>query len=148
MVYLALVFLIIAIDQYTKSVAVKNLKVEEMKKSRVPNLIWWHKKNYGISYNNFSKHPYKVKMVTFILTAFGYMVFVLSLPVRGIKLFKIGLAVALGGATGNLIDRVRNNCVTDFIYIRCKNAPIFNLADIFIVIGSIVAFMAAFKTKN
>lgn len=148
MVYLALVFLIIFIDQYTKNIAVRNLKVEEIKASRFSKLIWWHKKNYGIAYSSFSKYPDLIKLVTAVLTVFGYVLFLLTLPLKGFRLFKMSFAMALGGASGNLIDRVRNNCVTDFIYIKCKNAPIFNLADLFIVIGSLTAFIAALRIKD
>ena len=45
----------------------------------------------------------------------------------------VGLGAALGGATGNLIDRLRRGTVTDFIDLRLW--PVFNLADAFIVAG-------------
>ena len=123
MVYLALIISIIFIDLYTKSIAINNLEVEEKKLTFLPNTFLWHKKNYGIAYSKFSNYPKLVKLVTFILTLIGYVSLLVLLPIKSLRLFKIGFSMALGGASGNLIDRVRNNCVTDFIYIRCKNAP-------------------------
>jgi len=49
------------------------------------------------------------------------------------------LAMILGGGIGNLIDRVSKGFVVDYIDINYLiKYPIFNLADIFIVIGTIV----------
>lgn len=50
---------------------------------------------------------------------------------------KIGLPLALGGALGNLVDRMRHGMVVDFIHAYWKrhNWPTFNVADIWIVVG-------------
>src|SRR5581483_5898020 len=50
-----------------------------------------------------------------------------------------GLALPLGGAIGNLIDRVRAGQVTDFIYVHYW--PVFNVADSAITVG---AFLVAY----
>jgi signal peptidase II len=52
-----------------------------------------------------------------------------------------GLGSALGGAAGNLLDILRRRGVTDFIDLRWW--PAFNLADVAIVGGLVVAFWAA-----
>ncbi len=51
-------------------------------------------------------------------------------------LFRLGLALTLGGALGNLLDRLRYSRVTDFLDFRIW--PVFNLADIAIVCGVIL----------
>lgn len=51
---------------------------------------------------------------------------------------RVALGVALGGATGNLIDRLRYGSVIDFIDLRFW--PVFNLADVAIVVGLLAAF--------
>jgi signal peptidase II len=48
-----------------------------------------------------------------------------------------GLVVALGGATSNLLDRIRRGAVIDFIALAWW--PAFNLADVAIVVGVVVA---------
>jgi signal peptidase II len=50
----------------------------------------------------------------------------------------LSLAFIIGGALGNLIDRFRFNFVVDFFDFRLINFAIFNVADIFIVLGSIL----------
>jgi signal peptidase II len=59
------------------------------------------------------------------------------------RLFKIGLALALGGAVGNLIDRVRLGYVIDFIQVPFW--PIFNLADSAIALGVGLLLWGAFR---
>lgn len=63
--------------------------------------------------------------------------FILSKPMMHI-LLKISLGLILGGAIGNLIDRIRLGYVVDFIDFRIINYPIFNIADSAVVIGTIL----------
>lgn len=56
-----------------------------------------------------------------------------SLP----PLSEAGLGLALGGATGNLIERLLRGSVTDFLYLR--NWPVFNVADAAMVCGFLLA---------
>jgi lipoprotein signal peptidase len=49
-----------------------------------------------------------------------------------------GVGAALGGAAGNLLDILRRRSVLDFIDLRCW--PVFNVADVGIVAGLVVAF--------
>ena len=59
------------------------------------------------------------------------------------KLTNIGFAMILGGAAGNLIDRVRHGYVVDFIdiYVRDWHWPAFNVADAAISVGALVVIL-------
>jgi signal peptidase II len=50
------------------------------------------------------------------------------------QMFQIGIAVALGGALGNFLDRIRLGYVVDFLDLHVW--PVFNIADIAIVVGA------------
>jgi signal peptidase II len=50
----------------------------------------------------------------------------------------LGLGLAFGGAAGNLLDILRWHCVVDFVDLRWW--PVFNLADVGITVGLILAF--------
>ena len=50
-------------------------------------------------------------------------------------------ALALGGALGNLLDRLRFGSVVDFFYVKIINFPIFNVADSAITIGIILLLL-------
>lgn len=66
------------------------------------------------------------------------------------NLTRIGIALLLAGAIGNLIDRARLGYVIDFISVRLINAydfPVFNIADISIVIGTVVIMILVIFDK-
>ena len=63
------------------------------------------------------------------------------------RLFRISIGLQLGGAFGNLIDRIRLVYVVDFIDVG--SWPIFNIADCSIVVGiAILIFILSYKTGN
>ena len=53
----------------------------------------------------------------------------------------VGLALVCGGAVGNAIDRVAHGVVTDFIATAFIDFPVFNIADIGITVGVVVALI-------
>lgn len=69
---------------------------------------------------------------------------------RGDKLLPVALALILGGAVGNLIDRVINGYVVDFIHAHWGAAyfPAFNVADSAITIGAALLVLDAFRDKR
>lgn len=68
----------------------------------------------------------------------GVVLVVWIARVRGQKLLSVALALILGGAVGNLIDRVRFGHVVDFLSFHWNQHyfPAFNLADTWITIGA------------
>ena len=50
----------------------------------------------------------------------------------------LGLSFVLGGAAGNLMDRVFAGYVVDFFYFKLINFPVFNTADSFVVAGAVM----------
>jgi len=68
-------------------------------------------------------------------------------PATTLSIISIGLI--LGGAVGNLIDRLRFGCVTDFIYFRLWGDfhwPAFNVADAAIVVGVFVLIYSFYQS--
>jgi signal peptidase II len=80
--------------------------------------------------------------VVFVLVWFVALVSAVILHRSGLwfhgPVSQIGLGLAFGGAAGNLLDIVRHQSVTDFIDVRWW--PVFNIADIGIVGGLLLAF--------
>jgi signal peptidase II len=69
---------------------------------------------------------------------------------RGDKLLPVALALILGGALGNVIDRVRLGYVVDFIHAHWGAAyfPAFNIADSAITVGAALLIIDAFREKR
>lgn len=49
------------------------------------------------------------------------------------------LVILVAGAVGNMIDRIYNGYVVDFLYFELINFPVFNVADCYVVVGAILA---------
>lgn len=66
------------------------------------------------------------------------------------KLEAISLSLILGGAIGNVIDRISYGYVVDFIdlYIGHNHWPVFNIADSAICIGAILLIADSFKSET
>jgi signal peptidase II len=69
---------------------------------------------------------------------------------RGEKLLPLALALILGGAVGNVIDRVVHGYVVDFIHAHWGAAyfPAFNIADSAITVGAVLLILDAFREKR
>ena len=98
--------------------------------------------NKGISFGfllpNYVFYPL---VVAIFVVAFMYLLGKINF--KEFSLNKIGIALILGGAIANLIDRYNHGCVIDFINLGFF--PVFNLADIFITAGAIMIIIKSSK---
>lgn len=82
------------------------------------------------------------KRLLYIITFFAIVgcAFLLYQGIKNQRMLSYNLAFSflLGGAIGNFIDRIKQGYVIDFIYIKFKRAPIFNLADVSIFVGALM----------
>lgn len=131
---------IVAADQGAKELVRSTLRLHETV-SVIPgfmNLTHVHNTGAAFGFLNTTEFPYKAAVMTLIavcaLVAVGY--YALSLP-PGQRTARLGLALILGGAVGNLIDRVRTGYVVDFVdvYWRDYHFWAFNVADSAITVG-------------
>lgn len=91
----------------------------------------------------FGMLPYRtVFFIIVTILVIGFIIYYYRTLPPGFSLLRFGLALQLGGALGNLVDRLRGTYVIDFIDVTIF-PPIFNLADTAIVIG-IVLFLIGF----
>ncbi len=103
------------------------------------NLI--HTKNAGAAFGLFSDSPSPWKTGLLILVSAALLATVVALVWKHRRLqweAGVGLALILGGALSNLVDRIRAGRVVDFldVYYRNYHWPTFNLADSAIVVGA------------
>ena len=92
--------------------------------------------NTGAAFGLFPSHGY-IFVVVAVVVAIAIAIYYWHMP-EGQVLIKISLGLQLGGAVGNLIDRLLYGHVVDFVDL--KFWPVFNLADTSIVLG--VALLA------
>ena len=110
------------------------------------NLIW----NEGIAFGLLSlKEDRFYDILTFIIALVIFIIFFMLRSSEGFK--KYSLLMILGGALGNIYDRIFYKAVPDFIDFHVGNFHwfIFNIADIFITIGVVlIILIELFEDKN
>jgi signal peptidase II len=102
-----------------------------------------HTENTGAAFSLFADSPSHWKTALLIGFSVIAMIVVIGLlwkQQRGITLTGIALSLILGGAVGNLWDRVASGRVVDFLlfYVKQYQWPVFNLADSAIVVGALL----------
>lgn len=109
----------------------------------IHNLVYLvHSTNPGIAFSIFANSSSPWLRYLLILGALAIVGVIAWLLVRGSNLSRLsaaGLALLLGGATGNLTDRILHGAVTDFIevFLGSYRWPAFNVADSAITVGAI-----------
>lgn len=96
--------------------------------------------NKGVAFGVLADLPEKTRNIILVVTvgvALTAVLYLLLREYRGSKLGGISLAMILGGAVGNIIDRVLHGHVIDFLdfYIGELHWPAFNVADSAICVG-------------
>ncbi len=117
---------------------------------RVLNLT--HVKNAGAAFGLFSDSPAPWKTALLILVSGALLLTVVVIVWKNRRLHweaGVGLALVLGGAFSNLIDRIRAGGVVDFVdvYFRTYHWPAFNLADSAIVVGAGLLILQAILSE-
>ena len=144
------IFLIFLLDRVSKTYVIylndKLLGIEILS-SKFLNirLIW----NEGIAFGLLSFNDKIIyNLLTFIIFIIILIIFFMVLKSYGLK--KYSLLMILGGAIGNVYDRIFYGAVPDFIDFHIGNFHwfIFNVADIFISLGVIFMILIEFTDTN
>ncbi len=136
---------VIALDQFAKLQAVAKL-APNGDFTIIPKFLeFTFVQNYGIAFGMFqNKVLFFIISTSIIAAVILYFIF---------KMYKkhafitICLSFILGGAIGNLIDRIRLGYVVDFIHFNFFS-PVFNIADSAVVVGAIAMSIAILLTKE
>jgi signal peptidase II len=138
--WLVLAALVVAIDQLSKMVVSRTMHLSESRRlTDWLNLVCWH--NAGAAFS-FLHDAGGWQRWAFVALAAIAVVFIVVMLVRhrAQRLFSAALALIMGGAIGNVIDRVVHGYVVDFIQLHYDSAafPAFNAADSAITLGAVL----------
>jgi len=131
-------------DQLTKSIVRNNLAVGESWPSDDWLVRITHVTNSGAAFGMLQGQTIFLTVTAFI--AIGAIIFYYAFPPLEHGLLRLALGLQLGGAAGNLIDRLRFGEVTDMFHF--PHYPAFNIADSSIVIGLVVLVGFFFITEG
>lgn len=116
----------------------------------IPNvLVLKYLENHGAAFGMLQN-----KQLFFLIigTCFVIAAIILLIYVPAEKKYtalRLAMILVAGGAIGNMIDRASLGYVVDFIYFSCIDFPIFNVADIFVTVGTfLLIILVAFFYKD
>ncbi len=138
-----IVFIILTLDQLTKFLASKNLELNN------PLPIIKGVFNLTLVYNRGAAFGiFKNQFYFFILSSIAAVILIYSVLKKNKRnnLYTFSLSLILGGALGNLIDRIFLGYVVDFLDFRIW--PVFNFADSAITLGALLLGWQIFITEK
>ncbi len=140
----------LAADQLSKH-AVERYTAPGSLRVLVPGLLnLVHTTNPGVAFGLFadSENPWRGPLlIVFSVAVIGMLVWLLATGRAGGRAGECGIALILGGAVGNVLDRFLHHSVTDFIdfHIGAHHWYTFNVADSAIVIGAALVVLELFR---
>ncbi len=142
-----IVFILLALDQISKLLVVKNFETisNGISLSSFLNIVYVE--NRGVSFGMFAEHDKSFYFGIFSILVSFYIIFLIINSKKSLE--TVGLSMILGGALGNGFDRLINEYVVDFIDFHLNNFhwPAFNFADSFITIGAFIFIYDLIKNK-
>ncbi len=151
--YLFVSVAVIVLDQWTKWMVEVHLP-HHAAHPLIPGFLnLTHVRNTGVAFGLFASEG--VAGGSWLLTLLGLAaltavgVYFWYAPVKD-RLLLIALSLVVGGAIGNLIDRVSSGAVTDFVdvYVGLHHWPSFNVADSAISIGIVLMAIDSFRSHK
>jgi signal peptidase II len=149
----AIILIIVIVDQLTKIVVDQTLFLHQS----IPvidnffSLTYIRNKGaaFGILANSAATFRLAV-LIVFSLVAIGFVISLIRRLPESERWLTVSLAFILGGALGNLIDRVWYGEVIDFLdfYWSTFHWPAFNVADSFITVGVVMALFRLLRSKG
>ncbi|MBZ0112810.1 MAG: signal peptidase II [Thermoanaerobaculia bacterium] len=149
--FLLVALAILGLDQWSKWMIEAHLP-QYASETLIPGLLnFTHVQNTGVAFGLFASHGDTLR--TLALSGLGtlalgvVLVYFWQTPASN-RLLLTALALVLGGAIGNLMDRVASGGVTDFIdfYVGTYHWHTFNVADSAITVGLVLMAWDAFRS--
>lgn len=150
---MALAALIVVVDQATKQVILAGWQLGESTPV-IPGLFSITSvRNRGGAFGLLADLPEEWRVAAFVVFALGtvaLLAWMFRETPAADRWQRAALAGVIGGALGNLVDRVRFGEVVDFldVFVGDRHWPAFNVADSFISVGALVLVLAALRTTD
>ena len=138
----------LVLDQITKNIVRNSMEIGQSIPVLGDILRFTYVENPGIAFGIRVGNG-AIFTVLSLLASLGILIYLVTHWKEPIGI-KAGLALILGGAFGNLIDRILYRKVVDFIEMGIGRYrwPVYNIADTAVVIGMVILFIAVFKAEK
>ncbi len=136
--------ILVGLDQWTKGLAVKYLMHQP------PFVIWdgvfelLYSENRGAAFGMMQGKQFFFFLIALVvLAAVVYLLWKMPVTERYMPM-AVCLMMVSAGAVGNMIDRIGQGYVVDFLYFKLINFPIFNVADCYVTISAFLLILLVF----
>ncbi|RVU71743.1 MULTISPECIES: signal peptidase II [Lactobacillus] len=137
--YLIISLIVVIADQGLKYFILSNYQVGEVHQVIPGILSFNYLQNNGAAWNILSGQMWFFYAISVV--AIGVCLYFLFNKKYSEPLFDVGIALVLGGISGNFIDRIHLKYVVDMFQLDFINFNIFNIADAAITVGIIIIFI-------
>ena len=145
--FITIILVLVAFDIFSKVIANNNLLFGQSIDTFIPFIELLLIYNSGIAFGIFDNRGDLASNILLILTILItiYLLWMIAYETKDRN--KIALSFISSGAIGNVLDRINDGSVTDFLHLKIYNYSffIFNLADAFITIGATLIIYFEFK---
>lgn len=148
MLYIGLAGIIFVAELFIKDYIEKNKKMNEDEEILDGNIILTRYHNKGAMLNFMEKNTKLVVFVSGLLLGSLLLLFGILIPKKDNRVLKFALALLVGGASSNVYDRVKRGYVVDYFSFKWLKNVVFNIADLFIIVGSILTAICMFFRKE
>lgn len=150
MIFIILVLTIFLLDEKIKQYIEKNKEFNQEDFILGGTIRIEKHHNKGAMLNFLEKRSYIVKYTSALLLGVLCVTFFHFLPKKREKLLTLSLALILGGACSNVYDRLKRGYVVDYFSFHYKKLKtiIFNISDLFIMIGAFLMMIHSFLRKR
>ncbi len=133
--------LLTAFDQLTKYMVTSSFQLYESRAVINDILSLTYIRNAGVAWGMFQGKRIVFLILTAVVLLFCFYIYINIAEQKKYRLLRISLIVLVSGAAGNMLDRIKLGYVVDFFCLEFIDFPIFNVADIFVVVGMIGVFV-------
>ncbi len=136
--WLGIAAIVILLDQITKTMILRTMAIGDSHTvNAFFNIVHWRNSGAAFSFLHAASGWQRWLFIGLAVVASGFIVWMLARH-GGQRLFGWALALILGGAIGNVIDRLLHGSVVDFIQLHWRGSafPSFNVADSAITVGA------------
>jgi|GEM_PF-414478 len=140
--WLVAALVVFAFDQLTKA-AIRHALVPDQSVVGIPHLILFtFVENRHGAFGLFGSHA--IVLIALALAVLLFFYTVVRHSMRRSRMVQIAFGMIVGGAAGNIVDRVHYGYVVDFLqFAFWQSYPVFNVADSLILIGVVMLFLAS-----
>lgn len=146
---ITIIGLLTALDQLTKFIITSKFSLYETKPVIKDVFAITYIQNTGVAWGMFKGKRIIFLILTFIALLFAFRIYYNVYNKKKYIPIRICLILLISGALGNMLDRIRLGYVVDFFSFELINFPVFNVADIMVVISIFLLFiLLMFKYSN